>query len=115
MKTRITILAILFVLFDIVSSNAFDEQEQTQPGHNPFPEMNRQNQQYPPGFEDMNDIKGGAARLMKKGDAIQSNPDYLVESVQAYRTDGIEFRYTYTYNENKQILTQTLNKWENEE
>ncbi len=112
MKIRITILAILFALIDIAASNAWGGQEQTQLRHNPFPEMNGLKELFPPGFEEMNE--GRAAKLMKKGDGLQSNPDYLVESVKVYNTDGNELRYTYTYNENKQMLSETITKWKNE-
>ena len=46
---------------------------------------------------------------------IQSNPDYVVESVKEYKVVGVNKRYKFTYNENKQILTETRNRWENGE
>jgi len=110
MKTHITILAIIFVFLGIVPSNALDEKANKDQIPKPFPEREH-NYQHSPGFKEMNKIKDRELRLTMKSDRIQSN-NYLVDSVIVFKEDGINERYTYTFNENNLKLTLTVKKLE---
>ena len=103
MKTRIIIFAIIFVLFDIVYSNAFDENADRMHRLGKFcgREHNLQN---PSGLKDMNPREYAALKFKKKGNKIQRD-SFLIESVRVYKENSAGEKHTYTYNENKQILT----------